>query len=130
MNRSVQVDSQSASLPPVGHHTWEENAEDNNTPPSGDTDERPSKRARVEGEDKLEDGSDQGFQPTGVNFIVDYPAEACAGAVLDGQGDGIEGRFEKIKREQQKAGKQPWEPFSSLADWELSRWLIQSGVSQ
>ena len=28
------------------------------------------------------------------------------------------------------AGESAWTLFKSLADWELSRWLVQSGVSQ
>jgi hypothetical protein len=120
-NQDVQTDSPRTSLPPVGQHAWEENTEDENTPPSSS--------ANVD-DDEDDDAGDQDFQPTGVSFIVDYPVEACPGAVFDDQSDGLEARFEKIQRKQREAGKQPWEPFSSLADWELSRWLIQSGVSQ
>ena len=97
--------------------------------------EPPSKQAWVDDDDSNNDNDgdvdgDQGFWSTGVNFIVDYPVEACAGAILDNQGDVLEAKFAKIQRERREAGKQLWEPFSSLADWELSHWLIQSGVSQ
>jgi hypothetical protein len=97
-NRGVQIDSRDTSMPPVGHHAWEENMEGNNTLPSSDVDERPSKRARVD--DDEGDDSDCDFRPTGADFIVDYPVEACAGAVFDGQRDGLEARFERIQREQ------------------------------
>ena len=70
------------------------------------------------------------FQPRNINFIIDYPVEAQAGAVLQDSQDRLETQFERIQRAQQHAGDVAWAPFSSLADWELSRWLVQSGVSQ
>jgi hypothetical protein len=70
------------------------------------------------------------FQPTSVAAIVDYPEEAAAGAIIEGVGGGLETRFQKIHREQQKANQEPWAPFNSLSDWELARWLIRSSVSQ
>lgn len=124
-DRSARADSQRTRREPVEHHPEQENLEEGNVPPTSDTDERPSKRARVDS-----DNNDENFRPTSVNFIVDYPAEAQAGAILQGSQDGLETRFEKIQRVQQHAGDATWAPFSSLADWELSRWLVQSGVSQ
>ena len=106
-------------------HTQQESLGGNDIPPFGDTDEQPSKRARVDDDDDTGN-----FRPTGVNFIIDYPAEAQAGAILQNSQDGLETRFEKIRRTQQQAGDATWAPFSSLSDWELFRWLIQSGVSQ
>lgn len=98
--------------------------EDNSSPhPNDSTDERGSKRARV-------DDDHDDFQPTSVNFIVDYPEDAHAGAVLEQAADGLEARFDQIKQMQQAAGQPLWAPFDSLADWELARWLVQSGVSQ
>ena len=63
-------------------------------------------------------------------IIVDYPAEARAGAILEDSQNGLETWFEKIQHAQCGVGKPAWAPFNSLADWELSRWLVQSGVSQ
>ena len=77
----------------------------------------------------VNDDNDEDFHSTKTNFIVDYPAEARAGAILEESRDGMETRFERIRRTQQKVGELVWVPFSSLADWELSQWLIQLGVS-
>lgn len=66
----------------------------------------------------------------GTNVVVNYPPEACARAILEDSQDGLETQFEKIRRAHQHAGEPAWVPFGSLADWELSQWLIQSGVSQ
>ena len=110
------------------HDQQTESLEDNLIPPSDDySDAHRSKRARV---DDVDDDDDESFQPTEVNFIVDYPEDACAGAILEGTNDGLETRFEKIERMREAAGEPAWAPFSSPADWEPSRWLIQSGVSQ
>jgi len=124
-DRRARADSQRTRREPVEHHPEQENLEEGNAPPTSDTDEPPSKRARVDS-----DNDDESFQPTNANFIVDYPAEAQAGAIIQDSRDGLETRFEKIQRAQQCAGDATWAPFSSLADWELSRWLVQSGVSQ
>jgi hypothetical protein len=122
--------SHSESAPAKSRHTSENRAcaeefEESSPLFSNNADEHHSKRARVDEDEDVED-----FRPTNVNFIVDYPAEARAGATLEASQDGLETRFEKIKRTQQHAGSKPWAPFNSLADWELAQWLVQSGVSQ
>jgi hypothetical protein len=122
-NRKAQTASQHAHQQPIEHQ--QESSEENDIPPSNDTDEHRSKRARVNDDDDIEN-----FRPTSTNFIIDYPAEACAGAVLKDSQDALETRFEKLERAQQHAGEPAWAPFTSLADWELSRWLVRSGVSQ
>src|SRR5579872_6054586 len=61
-NGGVQIDSRDTSMPPVGHHAWEENMEGNNTLPSSNVDEHPSKRAQVD--DDKGDDSDRDFRPT------------------------------------------------------------------
>ncbi|KAJ3830867.1 hypothetical protein F5878DRAFT_514819, partial [Lentinula raphanica] len=38
--------------------------------------------------------------------------------------------FERYRREQIQAGVQPWSPFQSEDEWELARWLMESGASQ
>jgi len=123
-NRSVQAGHQHTPQQSTENSTQQENLEESNAP-SNNTDEHHSKRARVDDND-----DDKNFQSTKTNFIVDYPAEACAGAVLEDSQDGLETRFEKTQCLQQRAGLPAWVPFNSLADWELSQWLIQSGVSQ
>jgi len=124
-NRSAQTGSQHTRQQPDENRAQQENLEENNVPPFGDADEQPSKRARVD-----DDNDTRNFRPTSANFIIDYPAEAQAGAVLPNYQDGLETRFEKIQRMQRDRGDATWAPFNSLSDWELSRWLIQSGVSQ
>lgn len=127
-NRSTRDEVPNTHQQPTEHHSRrEESAEDNGIPPSDNhTDGHHSKRARVDNPDN----SDEGFQTTNVSFIIDYPEAARAGAVLDDTSDGLKTRFDKIKHVQQAAGEPAWAPFSSLEDWELSRWLVQSGVSQ
>jgi len=124
-NRSAQAGLQHTRQQSTEDDTQQEIMEESNARSSTDTDEHRSKRARVD-----DDDDDENFQPTNTNFIVDYPAEARPGAILKGSQDGLETRFERIRRTQQRAGEPVWAPFSSLADWELSRWLIESGVSQ
>jgi len=104
----------------------EESLEDNVTPPTDDcANDHRSKRARVN-----DDNNDENFQSANVNFVIDYPEDARAGAILEDTNDGLKSRFEKIRHTQRAAGEPVWAPFSSLADWELSRWLVESGVSQ
>ena len=124
--RNTQIGSRHAHHEPIEQQHQQENFEENDTPPIGNTNERPSKRARVDGDDNVAGN----FRPTNVNFVVDYPGEAQAGAILHNSQDGLETRFEKIQHAQQHAGNAAWAPFNSLADWELSHWLVQSGVSQ
>jgi len=96
--RSGQTGSQHTRQQPIENHTRPEDLEENNVPPSNDGDEQRSKRARVDSDD-----ADGKFQSTTVNFIVDYPAEACAGAIHEDSQDGLETRFEKIRHMQQCA---------------------------
>ena len=51
------------------------------------SDDHRSKRARVD-----DDDNDENFRPTDTNFIVDYPAEARAGAILEDSRNGLETR--------------------------------------
>jgi hypothetical protein len=37
--------------------------------------------------------------------------------------------FEKIRGRREKQNKAPWYPFKSLSEWELARWLVESGVT-
>jgi hypothetical protein len=124
--RSAQDGTPHTQQPTEHHGQQEEGFEGTDAPhPDDSTDDHRSKRARVDDSD-----DDENFQPTNINFIVDYPEDARAGAILEDTNDGLETRFEKIRRTQQVAGKPAWAPFDSLKDWELSRWLIRSGVSQ
>ena len=127
-DRGSQVTAPHTRQQPAKHYTLQENIQDN-TPPSNDADGHCSKRARVDDCDDDNSGA-KNFRSANTNFIVDYPVEARAGAILEDSQDGLETRFKKIKRTQQHADKPAWAPFTSLADWDLSRWLIQSGVSQ
>ena len=131
--RTAQDGTLHAHPQPAGHHIQRaESPEDDVTPPSDDhTDAHQSKRARVDdADDEDNDNGDENFQPTNVNFIVDYPEDARAGGILEDTNDGLKTRFDKIRHMQRVAGKPAWVPFSDLADWELSRWLVQLGVSQ
>ncbi|KAJ8075193.1 hypothetical protein PM082_019521 [Marasmius tenuissimus] len=52
-----------------------------------------------------------------------------AGAVVEG-GEKMETDFQKLKREKEERGEEMWLPFKSREEWELSRWLMLSGVTQ
>ncbi|KAJ4479710.1 hypothetical protein C8J55DRAFT_455705 [Lentinula edodes] len=38
--------------------------------------------------------------------------------------------FEEYRSKQKAEGMEPWEPFASEDEWELARWLMESGASQ
>lgn len=127
-NRSARDEVPHTCRQPAENH--EESLEDNIAPPTDDyANNCRSKRTRVN-DDSGGDDDNENFQPTNVNFIIDYPEDARAGAIIEDTSNGLKSRFEKIRHAQQAAGEPVWAPFSSLADWELSRWLVQSGVSQ
>jgi len=122
---------QSHEQPVENYSQTEQSLGDDIVPPSDDhADDHRSKRARVDSLDDDDRNNGENFQSTTANFIIDYPEDARAGAILKDTNDGLKTRFEKIRHGQQAAGMPAWAPFASLADWELSRWLIQSGVSQ
>lgn len=83
-------------------------------PASGDN---PRKRPRATVEE-VEDEDAQWFQH--------FPKDMAAGAILEK----CSTQFEKLREEQRKAGRAPWEPFESEDEWELARWLMTSGISQ
>ncbi|KAJ7574917.1 hypothetical protein C8J56DRAFT_802318 [Mycena floridula] len=55
-----------------------------------------------------------------------FPEEARAGEALRP----CQTVFEDFREEQKKHGDEPWAPFKSEEDWELARWLMESGASQ
>ena len=131
-NRSTRDGVPHAHQQPTRCSRQEESLDDDTMPPPDDhIDDHRSKRAWVDDcDDDNNDNDNDNFRFTHVNFIIDYPEDACAGAILEDTNDGLETRFDKIKCAQQATGTPAWAPFNSLADWELSRWLVQSGVSQ
>ncbi|KAJ3924658.1 MAG: hypothetical protein NXY57DRAFT_879277, partial [Lentinula lateritia] len=38
--------------------------------------------------------------------------------------------FETLRKAQLKEGLEPWSPFQNKGEWELARWLMESGASQ
>jgi hypothetical protein len=54
-----------------------------------------------------------------------FPEAAQAGAAYRA----CQTQFEKLRDEQQGAGKAPWAPFESEDQWELARWLMTAGIS-
>ena len=81
--------------------------------------QRPSKRARVE-DDEAED--------------LPFEAGTCVKDFYPpaGQPCGLHAQhhFNDLSASQEAAGHQPWEPFSSIDDWELARWIVTAGLSQ
>ena len=79
--RTAQDGIPHAHPQPAGHHIQQvESPEDDVTSPSDDyTDAHQSKHARVDdADDEDDDNGDENFQPTNVNFIVDYPEDALS----------------------------------------------------
>lgn len=79
--------------------------------------ENPRKRPRATVEE-VEDEEARWVQP--------FPKDRAAGAIFEK----CQTQFEKLREEQKKAGRAPWEPFESEEEWELARWLMTSGISQ
>ncbi|KAJ7444666.1 hypothetical protein FB451DRAFT_1056190 [Mycena latifolia] len=86
-------------------------------PPAAEETANPRKHPRATVEE-VEDEDDRWFQC--------FPADLAAGAILEK----CQTHFEKLRAEQTKAGRPPWEPFESQEEWELARWLMTSGISQ
>ncbi|KAH7880127.1 uncharacterized protein C8R40DRAFT_1158616 [Lentinula edodes] len=59
-----------------------------------------------------------------LRYIQDYPRQA--GTPLHT----CELPFETLQKAQLKEGLEPWSPFQNKEEWELTRWLMESGASQ
>ncbi|KAJ4488961.1 hypothetical protein C8J55DRAFT_534745 [Lentinula edodes] len=59
-----------------------------------------------------------------LRYIQDYPRQA--GTPLRT----CELPFETLRKAQLKEGLEPWSPFQNKEEWELARWLMESGASQ
>lgn len=87
------------------------------SPAEEDKEEPPSKRARVEEiEDEEAPGKTRWTEP------FPFPAGTILGRAPT--------RFEAVRAEQTASGDAPWAPFESEDEWELVRWMMQSGISQ
>ena len=85
-NRSIQDGPPHAHQQPAEHHDCQEESFEDHVPHSGDgADDHRSKRARVDDDDDTEN-----FRSTSTNYIVDYPEEARAGAILEDSLGGLE----------------------------------------
>ena len=80
------------------------------------------KRAYVEDEDEDES------EPAEADsvYIQEFPAHLRAG---EKKGE-IQTQFETLRERQKAKGLEPWSPFPSEDEWELTRWLVESGASQ
>ncbi|KAJ7762799.1 hypothetical protein DFH07DRAFT_867460 [Mycena maculata] len=78
---------------------------------------RPTKRPRATVEEIPDEDE---------RWTQDFPEEFQAGAVLEE----CKTQFEKLRQEQKDHGENPWHPFESEDEWELARWLMNSGLSQ
>ncbi|KAJ7193749.1 hypothetical protein GGX14DRAFT_378748 [Mycena pura] len=59
-------------------------------------------------------------------WTCDYPEKREAGK----QGAPCKSQYQQRLDEQTAAGREPWYPFASKAEWEFGRWLMTCGVSQ
>lgn len=78
---------------------------------------QPSQQASVE---EIEDEEAGGF----LRWVEDYPCNAGK-MYLQGQN-----YFECWREAQKENGYEPWAPFKDLEEWELSQWIMQSGLMQ
>lgn len=78
---------------------------------------QPSRRASVE---EIEDEEAGGFP----RWVEDYPGNA---GKTHSQGQSY---FECWREAQKENGYEPWAPFKDLEEWELSQWIMQSGLTQ
>lgn len=65
--------------------------------------------------------------PDAPRWFEDYPFPA--GSIIE-QVDPVYTKFESIRQKQKMADEAPWAPFESEDEWELARWLMESGISQ
>ncbi|KAJ7061933.1 hypothetical protein C8F01DRAFT_1368638 [Mycena amicta] len=95
------------------------------------------------------DGPEEGLTPPAIDGGDDVPNESDAdadmddpdvdrwgeeypdpaGCVLEDEGD-VKTEFQALREQQEALGLPPWDPFESRADWELAKWLVESGVSR
>ena len=80
------------------------------------------KRPYVEDSD---DEDDEPRKPDSV-YIQEFPAHLRAG---EKKGE-IKTQFETLRERQKAEDLEPWFPFPSEDEWELARWLVESGASQ
>jgi hypothetical protein len=76
----------------------------------------------------VEDLDDEEDEPpeTDSVYIQEFPAHLRAG---EKKGES-KTQFEMLRERQKAEGLEPWSPFPSQNEWELARWLVESGASQ
>ena len=77
-------------------------------------------------EDSDSDDDENGPPGEDLVYILDFPAQFCAGW-KKGQ---FKTQFEILRERQKAEGQDPWSPFPSEDEWALARWLMRSGASQ
>ncbi|KAJ7051459.1 hypothetical protein C8F01DRAFT_999273 [Mycena amicta] len=88
---------------------------------------RGEKRRRASVEDVRDEDDPEkmlagdGDDPFAQLFPEEYQAGATHGT--------CKSKFEQL-RDSQRAKLEPWEPFKSLDEWELARWMVTAGLSQ
>jgi hypothetical protein len=94
---------------------------DNSAPLEEEEPMRTSRHATVK------DAEDEDDITKDSRFIEDFPRPAG----LPHSADKTRlSSFERHLYEQKEAGDAPWAPFETEDEWELTRWLMTSGVSQ
>ena len=89
----------------------------------------PQRSQRAYVEDAEDDEPSNHSAPAGKNTKEDvhwYEAFPGAGAPKGHQASS----FEKYSKEQKDNNEPPWAPFESEDEWELAKWLMESGASQ
>lgn len=90
---------------------------------------RPSQRTYVEDVEDEDEGLSNRSAPAGKNTKEDvrwYESFPGAGAPKGHQASS----FEKYSKQQKDNNEPPWAPFESKDEWELAKWLMESGASQ
>ena len=89
-------------------------------PQLSDQDQQSSQPSRQAFVKEIEDEEAGGF----ARWVEDYPGNAGK-TYSKGQS-----YFECWREAQKENGYEPWAPFEDLEEWELSQWIMQSGLTQ
>ena len=75
----------------------------------------------------VKDSDDEDESPEADSvYIQEFPAHLHAGE----KKREVKTQFEILREKQKVEGLEPWFPFPSEDEWELARWLVESGASQ
>ena len=122
--KSGNIDDDNSGMMDFDPSTPEYAPQDDSLTGNG-SDEPVRKRNKV----TIEEVPDIDSQGPGDNFGEDY-VEDFPWSAGEPTGKTKRTPFEKISRDQRKAGKEAWGSFKDEEEWDLARWLMTSSISQ